>query len=60
MTKSKQTKANKSNLLLDADSSDKNLGPSSANSDKKITVRRDGDKVVVSVPVRFYRAMAGR
>ena len=23
--------------------------------DRKITVRRDGDKVIVSVPVRFYR-----
>jgi len=32
-----------------------NLEPAFAVSDRKITVRRDGGRVVVSVPVRFYR-----
>lgn len=55
MVKSKRTKANKSDQPLAAGSCDKHLEPVFSASDSKITVRRDGDKVVVSVPVRFYR-----
>lgn len=45
MTKQKQANTNPGSL------------PESgkANTEKKITVRRDGGKVIVSVPVRFYR-----
>lgn len=55
MAKTKRTKANKSDLPLEDDLSAENLEPAFAVSDSKITVRRDGGKVVVSVPVRFYR-----
>jgi hypothetical protein len=50
-----RTKAYKSDQPLEDDLSADNLEPAFAVSDSKITVRRDGDKVVVSVPVRFYR-----
>ena len=55
MAKTKRTKANKSDQPLEDDLSAENLEPAFAVSDRKITVRRDGGKVVVSVPVRFYR-----
>lgn len=55
MAKTKRTKPNKSNQPLEDDLSAENLEPAFAASDRKITVRRDGGKVVVSVPVRFYR-----
>jgi hypothetical protein len=55
MAKTKRTKANKSDQPLRDDLSAENLEPAFAVSDRKITVRRDGGKVVVSVPVRFYR-----
>lgn len=55
MAKTKRTKPNKSDQPLEDDLSAENLEPAFAVSDRKITVRRDGGKVVVSVPVRFYR-----
>ncbi len=55
MAKTKRTKANKSDQPLEHDLAAENLEPAFAVSDRKITVRRDGGKVVVSVPVRFYR-----
>ncbi|MCY3008137.1 MAG: hypothetical protein NTV29_19465 [Planctomycetota bacterium] len=55
MAKTKRTKANKSDQSLEDDFTAENLEPAFALSDCKITVRRDGGKVVVSVPVRFYR-----
>jgi hypothetical protein len=55
MAKTKRTKPNKSDQPLEDDISAENLEPAFAVSDRKITVRRDGGKVVVSVPVRFYR-----
>lgn len=55
MTRCKLTKANQSDQPLATGSCDKHLEPVFSASDSKITVRRDGDKVVVSVPVRFYR-----
>jgi hypothetical protein len=55
MAKTKKTEANKSDQPLENDFSAENLEPVFAVSDSKITVRRDGGKVVVSVPVRFYR-----
>jgi hypothetical protein len=55
MAKTKRTKANKSDQPLEDDLTAENLEPAFALSDRKITVRRDGGKVVVSVPVRFYR-----
>jgi len=55
MSKTKRTNANKSSQPHDSESSEKNLEPALPSSDRKITVRRDGDKVIVSVPVRFYR-----
>ena len=55
MAKTKRTKANKSDHPLEDDLTAENLEPAFAVSDRKITVRRDGGKVVVSVPVRFYR-----
>ena len=55
MAKTKRAKANKSDQPLENDLAAENLEPAFAVSDRKITVRRDGGKVVVSVPVRFYR-----
>ena len=55
MAKTKRTKPNKSDQPLEDDISAENLEPAFAVSDRKITVRREGGKVVVSVPVRFYR-----
>ena len=55
MAKSKRTKEAKSSQRLNPGSNDKNLEPAPAVSDSKITVCRDGGKVVVSVPVHFYR-----
>jgi hypothetical protein len=55
MAKSKQTKATKADEPLAFGSCDKNVKPAFAVSDRKITVRREGGKVVVSVPVKFYR-----
>jgi hypothetical protein len=55
MAKTKRTKTNKSDQPLEDDLTAENLEPAFAVSDRKITVRRDGGKVVVSVPVRFYR-----
>jgi hypothetical protein len=55
MAKTKRTKTNKSDQPLEDDLTAENLKPAFAVSDRKITVRRDGGKVVVSVPVRFYR-----
>jgi len=55
MAKTKRTKTNKSNQPIEDDLTAENLEPAFAGSDRKITVRRDGGKVVVSVPVRFYR-----
>ena len=55
MAKTKRTKPNKSDQSLEDDLTAENLEPAFAVSDRKITVRRDGGKVVVSVPVRFYR-----
>lgn len=55
MTKTKRTKPNKSDQPLEDDLTAENLEPAFAVSDRKITIRRDGGKVVVSVPVRFYR-----
>jgi hypothetical protein len=55
MAKTKRTKPNKSDQPLEDDLSAENLEPAFAVSDRKITVRRDSGKVVVSVPVRFYR-----
>ena len=55
MAKTKRTKPNKSDQPLEDDISAENLEPAFAVFDSKITVRRDGGKVVVSVPVRFYR-----
>ena len=54
MAKSKREKAPKSDRSA-ADFDNQNLEPEFAVADSKITVRRDGGKVVVSVPVRFYR-----
>ncbi len=54
MVKAKRPKAKKSDQPLEEDLSAENLEPAFAVSDSKITVRRDGGKVVVSVPVRFY------
>ncbi len=55
MAKTKRTRATKSDQPLEDDFSAENAEPAFAVSDSKITVRRDGGKVVVSVPVRFYR-----
>ena len=55
MAETKRTKTNKSDQPLEDDLTAENLEPAFAVSDRKITVRRDGGKVVVSVPVRFYR-----
>jgi hypothetical protein len=55
MAKTKRTKTNKSDQPLEDNLTAENLEPAFAVSDRKITVRRDGGKVVVSVPVRFYR-----
>jgi len=55
MAKTKGTKANKSDQPHEEDLSDENLEPAFAASDCNMVVRRDGGKVVVSVPVRFYR-----
>jgi hypothetical protein len=55
MAKTKRTKSNKSDQPLEDDLTAENLEPAFAVSDRKITVRRDGGKVVVSVPFRFYR-----
>ena len=55
MAKAKRPKAKKSDQPLEEDLSAENLETTFAVSDSKITVRRDGGKVVVSVPVRFYR-----
>jgi hypothetical protein len=55
MAKTKRTKPNKSDRPLEDDLNAENLEPAFAVSDRKITIRRDGGKVVVSVPVRFYR-----
>ncbi len=55
MANTKRTKPNKSDQPLEDDLSPENLEPAFAVSESKITVRRDGGKVVVSVPVRFYR-----
>jgi hypothetical protein len=55
MTKTKRTKANKSDQSLEDDFIAKNLEPAFALSTNKITVRREGGKVVVSVPVKLYR-----
>jgi hypothetical protein len=55
MSKTKRTKANKPSQPAASDSSEKNLEPAFPVSDRKITVRREGDTVIVSVPVRFYR-----
>lgn len=55
MAKTKRTKATKSDQPLEDDFSAENLEPAFAVSDSKITFRRDSGKVVVSVPVRFYR-----
>ena len=55
MAKAKRPKAKKSDQPLEEDLSAENLETTFTLSDSKITVRRDGGKVVVSVPVRFYR-----
>ena len=55
MAKAKRPKAKKSDQPLEEDLSAENIETTFAVSDSKITVRRDGGKVVVSVPVRFYR-----
>ncbi len=55
MAKTKRTKTNKSDQPLEDNLTAENLEPAFAVSDRKITVRRDGGNVVVSVPVRFYR-----
>ena len=55
MAKEKRPKAKKSDQPLEEDLSAENIETTFAVSDSKITVRRDGGKVVVSVPVRFYR-----
>ena len=55
MAKAKRPKAKKSDQPLEEDLSAENLETTFAVSDSKITVRRDGGKVVVSVPVKFYR-----
>jgi hypothetical protein len=55
MAKAKRPKAKKSDQPLEEDLSAENLETTFAVSDSKITVRRDGGKVVVSVPVMFYR-----
>jgi len=54
MAKSKRVKTPKSEGSA-ADSDNQTLEPEFAVADSKITVRRDGGKVVVSVPVRFFR-----
>ena len=54
MAKSKRVKTPKSDRSA-ADFDNQTLEPEFAVADSKITVRRDGGKVVVSVPVRFYR-----
>ena len=54
MAKTKRTKASTSDSST-ADSDTRTLEPEFAVTGSKITVRRDGGKVVVSVPVRFYR-----
>lgn len=54
MAKSKRTKTPKSDRTA-ADSDNQTLEPEFAVAGSKITVRREGGKVVVSVPVRFYR-----
>lgn len=54
MAKSKRAKTLKSDRTA-ADSDRQTLEPEFAVAGSKITVRRDGGKVVVSVPVRFYR-----
>ena len=55
MAKAKRPKAKKSDQPVEDDLNAENHEPAFAVSDSKITVRRDGGKVVVSVPVRFYR-----
>ena len=55
MAKAKRPKAKKSDQPVEDDLNAENLEPAFAVSDSKITVRRDSGKVVVSVPVRFYR-----
>ena len=55
MAKEKRPEAKKSDQPLEDDLSSENIEPAFAVSDSKITVRRDGGKVVVSVPVRCYR-----
>jgi len=54
MAKSKRTKTPKSDRTA-ADSDNQTLEPEFAVAGSKITVRREWGKVVVSVPVRFYR-----
>ena len=54
MAKVRRTKASKPDLTT-ADSDKHTLESVFAVAGSKITVRRDGGKVVVSVPVRFYR-----
>jgi hypothetical protein len=54
MAKSKRIRTPKSDRNA-ADSENQTLEPEFAVADSKITIRRDGGKVVVSVPVRFYR-----
>lgn len=55
MAKAKRPKAKKSDQPVEDDLNAENHEPAFAVSDSKITVRRDSGKVVVSVPVRFYR-----
>jgi hypothetical protein len=55
MAKTRRTKPNKFDQPLEDDLTADNLEPAFAVSDHKITVRRDGGKVLVSVRVRFHR-----